>query len=268
LIEKKDVTTLVKLGLTINQAKTYLANLKTGTQTAKKIAETAQITIQDIYRTMIKLQELGLVEKQLASPTLYKAKTLKQTVPILLKQKDQEHNDLHKASIELEKKQKYHLPIHPKREEENSRFLVLSGKKNIFTKSNQVIKKAKKSGCISTLWESGSKGSVVFADLIKKALRRHVHFRFIINLPLDQKDNYVKKIVKNYLDNPLYEVRFIERDLSKKHLVFSIWDNNDVLFSLKEAPLGESALLWSNNKQFIELVQDAFEYMWTKAIKN
>ena len=267
MINKKDVITLVNLGLTVNQAKTYLANLKTRIQTAKKIAETAQITIQDIYRVMIILQEIGLVEKRLSSPTLFKAKNLKHTIPILLKQKDLEHSNLHRATLELQEKNEYHQQFNIKKEEIKSRFQIISGKKAIFVKSSLAISKAARSACISTLWESGSKGVVIFADLVKKALKRGVKFRFIINIPLDQKNNYLNKIVKDYVNNPLVEYRFMERDPKKKHLVFSIFDNNDVLFSIKEAPLGDSPLLWSNNKQFIELIQDAFEFLWHKAIK-
>ena len=53
-----------------------------------------------------------------------------------------------------------------------------------------------------------------------------MHFRFIINLPLHQIDNYMKNIVKDLADHPLYEVRFVEILPKKKHLVFSIWDSN------------------------------------------
>jgi sugar-specific transcriptional regulator TrmB len=266
LIENKDITTLVKLGLTVNQAKIYLSNLKSGIATAKKIAEYSKISTQDTYRVLKSLQKLGIVEKQLSSPTLFKAISIKKTITNLLKQKKIEYDNLQIASVDLTKKQEYIKKVIKDKEKQYSRFLIISGKKAIFAKSNQVISKATKSACISTLWESGSKGVVIFADLVKKALERGVKFRFIINIPLDQKNNFLKKIVKDYATNPFVEYRFMERDPKKKHLVFSIFDDNDGLFSIKEASLGESPLLWSNNKQFIELVQNAFEFLWHKAI--
>ena len=75
-------------------------------------------------------------------------------------------------------------------------------------------------------------------------------------------------MMKEFSDNPFYEIRLMEREFQKKHLVFSIFDQNDVLFSIKEVPLGESPLLWSNNKQFIKLIQNAFKFMWINAIKS
>ena len=78
---------------------------------------------------------------------------------------------------------------------------------------------------------------------------------------------YKRKLMKEFSENPFYEIRLMERKIQKKHLIFSIFDQNDVLVSIKEAPLGESPLLWSNNKQFIRLIQNAFEFMWINAIK-
>jgi hypothetical protein len=102
---------------------------------------------------------------------------------------------------------------------------------------------------------------------VKKKLKKKVIFRFLINIPKQEKKNYLN-LMKELIQNPLYEIRFIERNPDKKHLIFSIFDNNDVLFSTKEAPLGNSPLLWSNNKQFIEMIQNAFEFMWINGIKS
>lgn len=266
MIEEKDITTLVKLGLTVNQAKTYLANLKIGPCTAKELAKNAGIAIQDIYRVIPPLQKLGLEKRIITKPTRFKANPLSHTIPILLHQKDLEHTNLHKASLELKNNQIYITQTKSK-EKEESKFLIISGKKSIFDKSNQIIKKATKSICISTLWESGKMGAFRFEKLVRKELKKKVKFRFIINIPNEQKDNYSNMVVE-FTKNPFYEVRFIKRDPAKKHVVFSIFDNNDVLFSIKEAPLGDSPLLWSNNKQFIELFQNAFEFMWMNSIKN
>ena len=138
---------------------------------------------------------------------------------------------------------------------------VISGKQSIFEKSNQVIKNANKSICVSTLWESNRMGAVQFNKIVKKELKKQVKIRFLVDIPMQQKDNYLD-MMKEFSDNPFYGIRLMEREFQKKHLVFSIFDQNDVLFSIKEVPLGESPLLWSNNKQFIKLIQNAFKFMW------
>ena len=266
MIEKKDITTLVKLGLTVNQAKTYLANLKTGPCTAKKLAQTTDIAIQDIYRVMPRLQELGLEQKIITKPTTFKANSIKKTIPRLLQQKKLEHNNLHKESLALTNKQTYNIQTRLI-EKDVSKFLIISGKQSIFEKSNQVIKNANKSICVSTLWESSKMGAFRFNKIMKKELKKNVKIRFLIDIPIQQKDKYLD-MMKEFSENPLYEIRLIEREFQKKHLVFSVFDQNDVLFSIKEAPLGESPLLWSNNKQFIKLAQNAFEFMWINAMKS
>ena len=58
-----EINTLIRLGLTLRQAKTYLALLQTGISTTRTIALTSKIPRPDIYRIMSELEELGLREK-------------------------------------------------------------------------------------------------------------------------------------------------------------------------------------------------------------
>jgi len=109
-------------------------------------------------------------------------------------------------------------------------------------------------------------GSFRFNKILKKELKKQVKIRFLIDIPNQQIDNYLE-IMKEFLENPLFKIRLSERKIHQKHLVFSIFDQNDALISIREAPLGESPLLWSNNKQFIRLIQNAFEFMWMNATK-
>jgi sugar-specific transcriptional regulator TrmB len=54
----EDIETLKKLGLNGVQAKAYLTLLKIGPSKANEIAKASNVARPDIYRTIIKLQEV------------------------------------------------------------------------------------------------------------------------------------------------------------------------------------------------------------------
>jgi sugar-specific transcriptional regulator TrmB len=60
--QDEEVQTLTCLGLTLCQARVYLALARSGMSTAKTISKVSKVTREDIYRIMPTLQKLGLVE--------------------------------------------------------------------------------------------------------------------------------------------------------------------------------------------------------------
>jgi sugar-specific transcriptional regulator TrmB len=59
---------LVGLGLSARQAWVYLALLRVGPVRARVIAGLAGVPRQDVYRLLLELQQLGLVQKNLTAP--------------------------------------------------------------------------------------------------------------------------------------------------------------------------------------------------------
>ncbi len=77
--------TLTELGLTLNQARIYVALLSSERLlTVKEISKITNITRQDVYRIMPSLQNNGLVEKTITAPTMFKATPLKLGLSILV----------------------------------------------------------------------------------------------------------------------------------------------------------------------------------------
>ena len=61
---KEDFQILVDLGLTLLQAKVFLALLVRGTSKVTEISQVSKVSRPDVYRSLSKLQEFGLVEKE------------------------------------------------------------------------------------------------------------------------------------------------------------------------------------------------------------
>jgi sugar-specific transcriptional regulator TrmB len=84
---EEDIQILTNLGLTIVQARTYLALAKLGTATIKTISKSANIARQNMYNVMPALQQKGLIEKVITTPTMYKATPMQEGLEILLREK-------------------------------------------------------------------------------------------------------------------------------------------------------------------------------------
>ena len=63
MIKDECAKILMDLGLTLLQAKAYLALSQLGKATVKTISKTANVARQDVYRVMLALEKLGLAEK-------------------------------------------------------------------------------------------------------------------------------------------------------------------------------------------------------------
>ena len=87
--------TLIELGLTLNQARIYFALLHSEKPlSAKEISKITNITRQDVYRILPDLQKVGLLEKNITAPAMFKATPLKLGVSILMKNKTAQHIEL------------------------------------------------------------------------------------------------------------------------------------------------------------------------------
>ncbi len=133
--------TLMDLGLTYLQAKTYLSLTKFEKAEANKIAKISDIARQDSYRIMATLENLGLVEKIIAKPISYKATPLKEGSLMLLQKKTKEHRILQKKTKSLlDGDQKRNLLI---AHEENTQFTITSERKLFVKRLEKSFEEAK-----------------------------------------------------------------------------------------------------------------------------
>ncbi|MEM2998943.1 MAG: helix-turn-helix domain-containing protein [Candidatus Bathyarchaeia archaeon] len=141
--EDEYVQILTRLGLTFLQAKTYLALAKLGKADVKTISKASKIARQDIYRIMPALQNMGLVEKIVASPTLYKVTPVNESLGVLLENKTREF-------MELQIKMKYMLNNFKEKadevaSQEEEQFSIISSRRLLQKKLSEKDRTAQKS---------------------------------------------------------------------------------------------------------------------------
>ena len=75
---------LLGLGLTLNQAKVYLAILKLEKGTVNQITKYSKVRREDVYRILPYLEQMGLIEKLMGKPAVIKATPISDALSFLL----------------------------------------------------------------------------------------------------------------------------------------------------------------------------------------
>src|SRR4030043_336797 len=73
---EENVRALSDLGLSPNQAKVYLSVLQTEGLPVHDISKIAKVNREDVYRVVLRLEKMGLIEKILGNPIVNKSTTM------------------------------------------------------------------------------------------------------------------------------------------------------------------------------------------------
>jgi sugar-specific transcriptional regulator TrmB len=96
---------LIRLGLTLNEARVLMALYASENLTARTVAKSSGVAREIVYQIIPKLQKKGLVDELITNPKTFKAIPLEDVIDVLLQQRKQEDNDLFAKAQEMAKKQ-------------------------------------------------------------------------------------------------------------------------------------------------------------------
>jgi len=256
----KDIETLCSFGLTTNQARVYLAICHLGIAPVGKVSKLARVRREDVYRIMPKLEEMGLIEKTLGTPAKIRATPLPEALSSLIKHEkemhDQKINELMAKKEELVKHFRTNNKL--KLEDENSQFTLISEKAAILSKTSAILKTVQTEVAITGSRQKLIQTVSVFADLLKKTIKRGVKIRMVTDLP--EEEDPLPRFIEEQL-SPGASVRLKYAEVLPSH--FAIFDNREMLISTTtHEALAERPSLWTNNRQLIAPMQKAFEDLW------
>src|SRR4030066_887025 len=250
---------LLGLGLSLNQARVYLAILKLEKTTVGQVAKVSKVRREDVYRILPTLEKMGLVERLLGKPTEVRATLISDALRFLVaeeKRKSDEHlldmkNKVKKLSI---KDWTQRLP------EEESIYILIPDKTAILAKTSGLIRDSRKEVALIA-----DKGIIIlvlskFLDECKQAIKKGVQIRLIFEG--DSPDGLLKEKVKKLIGVASVYVKFHREPLN--HFLMSD-DKEGLITTSKESGLGESPSLWTNNSNLIGVLRTGFESDWKKA---
>lgn len=264
--ENEDLKTLSDLGLTNNQIRIYLALLKLGENSkATTIYELSSVPRQDVYRVLVELQELGIVEKIIEKPTKFRAIQPIKAVAIILKQKMCSLLELNKEAEIFAKRATVNYVAHvTSYSQEKDEFVIISGKQAIIQKTQEVMEETK---CdIDSILPSSefAPWAAALEESFNIAKNNRTKIRWIINSPdnLEQITEICNLVHK--LRNHQISVKYI---VDAPKIKAGIFDKKQAILATSfEGTFAERPAIWTNSPVVIALTRSYFETCWKAGI--
>ncbi len=220
------IKVLTGLGLTIDQARVYLALVYLGPATAKQLSEESKIAKPDIYRIAPTLQKQGMVETLMSRPVSFKAIPANQSLSTLLKHKASEQKELsRKTEVLLSDLKKNPVKIHTN--QASIDVAIIPGKEVIIQKIKESLLKAQITLCVVTPKSRFSASIVEFADAYRKALRKGVKIRIAAEQHLAQ--TKALAIVQTLSRDPNFEIKYF---INPPPAIVTIFDAQEAYLTL------------------------------------
>lgn len=251
----EDAKILTRLGLTTLQAQVYLTLAKMDKATIKTLSSIAQIDRANVYRVLIRLQELNLVEKLLTSPINFKALPVDEGVKMLLDKKELDDETIKAKTYELLKK--YEHNVEENKEEKGAEFILIPDGKLTSRKVAEMVNSNQETHDLIIYWSDFAHQTNEVVERWTKLLLRGIKLRVIVFLGKTEK--FPKKIV----GLKKYKGFQMKRVANPPKATISIIDGKQAFLSVTPSlgPRGKPGL-WVNNSGIVGLLQEYFEMVW------
>jgi sugar-specific transcriptional regulator TrmB len=255
----KTADTLMELGLTLNQARIYVALLHSEKpMTAREISKTTSITRQDVYRILPALQKDGLIEKTIASPTRFNATPLKIGASILIKNKIAQHT----ALLEKVNMMTAESLIKQSTLDEEQEFILIPENGAVVQKISQITSRVQTSLDIITSKKRLPRAILEFFDERMQALKRGVKIRIVTEKLLPTNADLEKTLLAERKAGTMYKFT-----PTLPLALLLLFDRKQVLIITSATGTLETSALWSDNPSLIGLAINYFESTWNSAIE-
>ena len=261
MINEQSVQTLMKLGLSSSQSKTYLCLTKLGEDTVITVSKSSNIDRGETSRVLSKLMDLGLVEKIIDSPNRYRPVSLAEALSILLDRKKQEDSQIRRETERLLAESSSVDVGEPFAKEEPRTLLIPSGNHLANLMRDRLANLQRNYDGISYLDEFERRLNVYYEDY-KRLLARGVRIRFVLENTEDRQ--FSSNLLDSLNDSSNFEVSFVR---SKVPACIGIYDDQDVQVSIaRRIDLCAASAYWSNSPVFVALAKSYFDSLWTKTV--
>jgi sugar-specific transcriptional regulator TrmB len=255
---KENLSVFTQLGLTIRQAQVYLANAQLGQATAKTISKHVQADRAEIYRAIIKLEKLGLVQRHITNPVTFKAAPITEAFSILLQQNAEKHNQIQNEAKKFIKEYRKSTPEELKGEGTQRR--LTSGLKSGIRELAKDIANIQTSSDTIMDWRGRLFSLNTHFEQLKKVLERGVKIRCITEVPENMEIPQIIQILK---ETGHFEIKSAS---TPQKAGIDIHDKKSVHFiSIPNNNLKGIEVLRINDPNIVELAQDYFDLKWQTA---
>lgn len=245
------------MGLTPNQAKTYIALVKSGNSTVREIAKITELARETVYRTIPALESMGIVERRLTDPITFKAVEPKNVVTLLFNRQMLKNREIKKKMYELAKELEMgsFLTCDDSQEKDKPILTLLTGHESFSRLLIASLSKAQKSFDGITTPQYFRIEMLEAAKPFKDAVFRGVKFRHIITKTEPDLENVGDNSLRK---NGLWQVRC---SFNSQLIDCVIIDDKEAFIAVSS--LGKNAsYLHSTATNIVAMAQHYFEARW------
>ncbi len=250
---------LLGLGLSLNQARVYLAILKLEKTAVGQVAKFSKVRREEVYRILSALEKMGLIERLLGKPSEIRATPISDALSFLVAEEKTKSDDRlsgMRSKVKSLSSKDWKQPLSG----EESIYILIPEKKAVLAKTSSLIRDSRKEVALVA-----DKGRVIpvlsqFSDECMQAIKKGAQVRLLFEG--DTPDGLLKEKVKKLIDGASVHVKFHREPLN--HFIMSD-DKEALITTSKESGLGESPSLWTNNSNLIGVLRTGFESDWEKA---
>ncbi|HLN46093.1 MAG TPA: helix-turn-helix domain-containing protein [Candidatus Sulfotelmatobacter sp.] len=250
---------LLGLGLSLNQARVYLAILKLEKATVGQAAKFSKVRREDVYRIMPSLEKMGLIERLMGKPTVIRATPISDALSFLVAEEETKYDarlTVMRTKVQTLSLKDWKQPLLG----EESIYILIAEKKAILAKTSELIRNSRKEVTLIA-----DKARIIptlsqFSEECRQAIKKGSQIRLIFEG--DSPDFLLKEKVQKLIDGKSVHIKFHLEPLN--HFIMSD-DKEALITASKESGLGESPSLWTNNSNLIGLLRTAFESDWKQA---
>jgi|WetSurMetagenome_2_1015567.scaffolds.fasta_scaffold03757_2 hypothetical protein len=256
--DNKETQRLQTLGLTLNQARVYLALLKAEKlATAKALSVTSGLAACDIYRIVPELVKLGLLEVLVTSPKEFRAVPPADATEILITQRKKEVENLSLTA------KKFIEELHLGTKSETSEFpetaLIPGGHRATQFGLPKLLATKAMLDAVQTN-ASFRRFASSNSESLEALLEKRVKMRFVIESAAGLE--VLEENLVSLLKNGFFKLRFAKKRIQA---CVMLHDDTDVFLNTSLDPV-HSTFYWSNNSCFAAVVRNYFETMWAGAV--
>ena len=245
---------IVKFGLTQNQAKVYIYLGQYGPKTAPEVVKSLGMPRTETYFILNTLQNKGIVTSEFSSPTRYVAQPIDKAISTLINTEKENLNILAKQEKSItELWQEVPTFAVETTEIKQDRLQTMEGTGQIHSKIKEMIRTAREQIIIF-----GSEKDIsrfYHSEIIEMAFNSLADTRVIIS-PSLQIPEFLNEYDKK-------RIRISPSD-ENNNQCFVIKDNDEIMLFLRNAthPSHRVFAMWSNSKSLNEPLKRLFEYSW------
>jgi sugar-specific transcriptional regulator TrmB len=238
-----EVQALMDLGLDSSQAKIYFTLAGFGPLSVVEAAKRLNVNSSSAYCTLLRLYDLGLVEKINKSQIKFKAVSADQTLKFLLQRK-------------TEPKPKPSCNAKAKTLDSNSGIKLISRMEQVIEQAIKGMSGAQESIDLIISWD-------FFSEFVYDSFPEKINPDVPKRCILEQPPNRKSLALINKFQNDSYILRFSQ---NKPKAMLAIFDKKEAI-AIENLPEGiESPALITTNLNMLVLVKSYFENLWGESI--